>query len=135
MLVADSSVWIDFFNGAGNAASDALEGWLIQGDAEVLMPDLVLFEIVRGFRTDREMRDAMRILAPMGARAIGGEAAALRAAERYRSLRAVGYTVRSGVDALLASYCIDHDHILLHRDRDFLPYVERFGLRAWPLTA
>lgn len=135
MLVADSSVWIDFFNGTANAASETLEGWLLQGDAQVLMPDLVLFEVMRGFRTEREMRDAARILAPMGAESIGGEAQVLRAAERYRSLRAAGWTVRSSVDALLASYCIDHDHILLHRDRDFLPYVERFGLRVWPLGA
>lgn len=135
MLVADSSVWIDFLNGTSNAACEALEGWLMQGDAQVLMPDLVLFEVARGFRTEREMRDAMRILAPMGAEPIGGEAQVLRAAERYRSLRAAGWTVRSSVDALLASYCIDHDHILLHRDRDFLPYVERYGLRVWPLAS
>lgn len=135
MLVADSSVWIDFFRGATNPACEALEGWLMQGDAQVLMPDLVLFEVVRGFRSDREMRDAIRVLAPLGAQPIGGEPQALRAAERYRALRAAGWTVRSNVDALVASYCIDHDHILLHRDRDFLPYVERYGLRVWPLAA
>jgi predicted nucleic acid-binding protein len=134
MLVADSSVWIDFFNGNANEASDALEGWLLQGDAQVLMPDLVMFEVLRGFRSEREVRDALRLIQPMGVAPIAGEGEALRAAERYRGLRSAGYTVRSSVDALLASYCIDHDHILLHRDRDFMPYVERFGLRVWPLA-
>lgn len=135
MLVADSSVWIDFFNGIANEASDALDGWLLQGDAQVLMPDLVLFEVLRGFRAEREVRDALRLLMPLGVVPIGGEPEALRAAERYRGLRAAGWTVRSSVDTLLASYCIDHDHILLHRDRDFAPYVQRYGLRVWPSAA
>jgi predicted nucleic acid-binding protein len=132
VFVADSSVWIDFFKGERNAASDALEAWLIQGDAPVLVPDLILFEVLRGFRTEREVLDARRLLEPLGLEPLGGHEPALRAADRYRQLRRAGYTVRSSVDALLASWCIDHDHILLHRDRDFAPYVERFGLRVWP---
>jgi predicted nucleic acid-binding protein len=131
VLVADSSVWIDFFNGTRNPASDALEGWLLQGDGAVLMPDLVLFEVLRGFRSEREVLDAQRLLAPLGVEPLGGEQQVQRAAERYRSLRRRGYTVRSSVDALLASFCIDKDYLLLQRDRDFMPYVERFGLRVW----
>ncbi len=131
MLVADSSVWIDFFNGRRNPASDALEAWLVQGEAQLVMPDLVLFELLRGFRSEREVLDAQRLLAPLGVAPLGGEVQAQRAAERYRSLRRRGYTVRSSVDALLASFCIDHDYLLLQRDRDFMPYVERFGLRVW----
>ena len=134
MFVADTSVWIDFFKGERNEASDALEGWLIQGDAPVLMPDLVLFEVLRGFRTEREVLDARHLLEPLGLEPLGGHEQASRAADRYRQLRRAGYTVRSSIDALLASWCIDHDHILLHRDRDFSPYVDRFGLRVWPLA-
>jgi hypothetical protein len=135
VFVADSSVWIDFFKGERNEASDALEAWLVQGDAPVLMPDLVLFEVLRGFRSEREVLDARRLLSPLGVEPLGGEEPALRAADRYRQLRRAGYTVRSSVDALLASWCIDNDFILLQRDRDFLPYAERFGLRLWPLNA
>jgi predicted nucleic acid-binding protein len=129
VLVADSSVWIDFFNGTRNPTSDALEAWLLQGESRVVMPDLVLFEVLRGFRTDREVLDAQRLMSPLGVESLGGEEQAKRAAERFRSLRRRGYTVRSSVDALLASFCIDNDYLLLQRDRDFLPYVERFGLR------
>lgn len=135
MFVADSSVWIDFFNGTRNEASDTLEAWLLQGDAELLLPDLIKFEVLRGLRTEREVLDARRLLDPLRVDALGSEEHVLRAADRYRQLRRAGYTVRSTVDALLASWCIDHDHILLHRDRDFQPYALRFGLRVWPLNA
>lgn len=135
MLVVDSSVWIDFFRGARNAATEALESALVAGDVQILVPDLVFFELLRGFRSERDMLDARRLLEPLGIVSMGGHQTVLRAADRYRQLRGVGYTVRASVDALLASWCIDHDYLLLHRDRDFTPYVDHFGLRVWPLSS
>ena len=40
-------------------------------------------------------------------------------ARMITTLRAKGYTIRSPIDVLLASYCITHNHMLLHRDADF----------------
>jgi predicted nucleic acid-binding protein len=43
----------------------------------------------------------------------------------------VGITVRSGIDVLVATFCIEHDYRLLHRDRDFQAFEEQRGLRGW----
>ena len=56
---------------------------------------------------------------------------AYTAAQHYRSLRAQGFTVRSPVDVLVASFCIEHDYALLHADRDFDAFETQRGLRVW----
>ena len=47
------------------------------------------------------------------------------------SLRALGITVRSAIDVLLASLCIERGFVLLHRDRDFDAFETHRGLRGW----
>jgi predicted nucleic acid-binding protein len=39
---------------------------------------------------------------------------ALAAARNYRALRAMGVTVRKTVDLVIAAYCIERGHQLLH---------------------
>ena len=135
MLVADSSVWIDHFKGVDSPARRALVGALLDGQAALFMPDLVLFEVMRGFRFENEMRRALAAFDRLPLVELGGHDNVLRAADHYRQLRRLGHTVRSSVDMLLASWCIAHDHFLLQNDRDFLPYTQHFGLRLWPTTA
>ena len=53
------------------------------------------------------------------------------AAEQYRSLRSRGITVRNSIDVLVAAFCIDRSHLLLHRDRDFEAFEVHLGLRVW----
>ena len=131
MLVVDSSVWVDFFNDADNPAADQLEQLLDHGEVRLVVPDLVLFEVLRGFRLEREYRQARLLMETLSIEAAGGAEVALAAAQHYRSLRAQGVTVRSPIDVLLAAFCIENDYALLHRDRDFDAFEELRGLRAW----
>ena len=131
MILVDSSVWIDFFNGRDVAAVSRLSDLLEDGSAPLGMADLVLFEVLRGFREEQDFHAARRTLAALPVVQIGGEDEALRAAQHYRALRAQGYTVRSPIDVLLASYCIEHDHALLHSDRDFDVLESLRGLKVW----
>jgi predicted nucleic acid-binding protein len=131
VLVVDSGVWIDYFSGNRNPARDALRSILFEAEVRVVVPDLVLFEVLRGFRSEREFRQARVLMESLSLEAIGGAGLALEAAQQYRRLRASGVTVRSGIDVLLATFCIERDYALLHRDRDFLAFEQR-GLRAWP---
>ena len=133
MVVVDSSVWIDFFNGAVSAARDALRQLLAKGEVELCVPDLVLYEVLRGFRQERHFRDARRLMRSLTVADTGGEDLALAAAEHYRSLRAAGVTVRNSIDVLVATFCIDRGHVLLHRDRDFDAFEAHRGLRVLPL--
>ena len=41
------------------------------------------------------------------------------AADLYRRCRAVGITVRSTIDCLIARIALEHNATLLHRDRDY----------------
>lgn len=131
MLVVDSSVWIDFFNGAPSPARATLRRLLADGEAEIIVPDLVLYEVLRGFREERHFLQVQALMAALTVESTGGEALALRAAAHYRSLRAAGITVRSAVDVLIAAFCIERGYTLLHADRDFDAFEAQRGLRAW----
>ena len=131
MLVVDSSVWIDFFSGNENSARASLRRILSDGEVRVVVPDLVLFEVLRGFRQERDLRNARSLMESLSVEAAGGAEAALEAAHHYRSLRATGVTVRNGIDVLVASFCIEQDYALLHRDRDFDAFERYRGLRVW----
>jgi predicted nucleic acid-binding protein len=131
MLVVDSGVWIDFFNGTPSPARSTLRQLLARGEAEIIVPDLVLYEVLRGFRDERHYLQAQRLLQGLTVQSTGGQALALLAASHYRSLRAAGITVHSAIDVLLASFCIAQGYTLLHADRDFDAFASLRGLQAW----
>ena len=131
MLVVDSGVWIDYFNDAPGWATDALDSLLHEGEVRIVVPDLVLYEVLRGFRQEGALRQARMLMQTLDVENAGGPAIALDAAQHYRSLRAAGVTVRSSIDVLVASFCIENGYELLHRDRDFDAFEQHRGLRAW----
>lgn len=132
MILVDASVWIDFFNHAKTPQSLQLALWLKRADVSLGTADLVVFEVLRGFRKDKACQEAESLLAELPVVDIGGLDNALHAAKLYRRLRVQGRTVRSPVDVLLASYCITHGHTLLHRDADFESLKVLGNLDTWP---
>ncbi len=132
MILVDSSVWIDFFRQSETPASLQLEALLQEGSGTVGTADLVVFEVLRGFNTNRAYGEAEELLLDLPTVEIGGIDNALRATAHDRALRAKGYTIRSPIDVLLASYCITHGHHLLHRDADFDVMEILRGLKTWP---
>ncbi|MBI5718904.1 MAG: PIN domain nuclease [Burkholderiales bacterium] len=131
MLVVDSSVWIDFFNGARAHQADLLDQLLDHGEIRIVVPDLVLFEVLRGFRHERDLRTARALMEGLSVEPTLDAGTALAATEHYRNLRSRGHTVRSAVDVLVATFCIERDYALLHDDRDFDAFESLRGLRVW----
>lgn len=131
MLVVDSSVWIDFFHARDSAARVELRRLLDDGHTRLVVPDLVLYEVLRGFRHERPMRQARLLLQTLSIEPCGGEDIALAAAGHYRHLRARGITVRSSIDVVVAAFCIERDYLLLHSDRDHDAIAAHRGLRVW----
>jgi predicted nucleic acid-binding protein len=131
VLVVDSSVWIDFFADRPSPARATLRRLLDEGEIRIVVPDLVLFEVLRGFRQERAYRQARLLLETLAVETTTSHELALDAAQQYRSLRAAGITVRSAVDVLVATFCIERDYALLHRDRDFDAFADLRGLRTW----
>jgi len=133
VVVADSSVWVDFFNAQPNPARDELRRMLHEGTVRIVVPDLVLFEVLRGFRHERDLRQARALMSSLSVEATCNPDLALQAMNHYRSLRTAGITPRSGIDVLVAAFCIEHNYLLLHRDRDrdFAAFETHRGLRGW----
>ncbi len=132
MILVDSSVWIDFFNGASNSAVDRLDALLSDTSSTLATADLVVYEVLRGFRSSRLLVDAQELLSELTQVELGGLSHAIQAADHYRALRSLGYSLRSPIDVLLASYCITHGHLLLHRDADFDVLQTLRGLQVMP---
>lgn len=132
MTLVDSSVWIDYFRGDKTGQTEYLDLLLERSEEELGVADLVVFEVLRGFTNARAQREAQALLLSTTVVEIGGLDNALSAASVYRRLRAQGRTVRSPIDVLLASYCMTHGHVLLHRDADFESLKVLGGLDTWP---
>jgi predicted nucleic acid-binding protein len=56
MILVDSSVWIDYFNGRPTTETGLLDGLLSQ--RRPLLGDLILAEVLQGFRSDLDFRRA-----------------------------------------------------------------------------
>ena len=127
-ILVDSSVWIDFFNGRKSPETDLLA--LLLRRRILLTGDLILAEVLQGFRDHRQMARARRALLTLPYADIVGQEVALASAQNYRLLRAKGVTVRKTIDVMIATFCIRRGHLLLHGDRDFGPMAEHLGLRT-----
>jgi predicted nucleic acid-binding protein len=128
MIVVDTSVWIDYFNGTVNPHTDWLDHEI--DDEPVSLTDLILCELLQGVRLKSEFSRMRRELAPFPVFNTGGESMAVAAATYFRILRAKGHTIRKTPDCIIATFCIQEGHSLLHRDRDFDPFEQHLGLRV-----
>jgi predicted nucleic acid-binding protein len=128
MVLVDTSVWVDYFNGLETPRTKRLDQLL--GSGRLLTGDLILAELLQGFAKDADYRTARRLLLELPCAELVGRDNALRAADYYRRLRKRGVTVRKTIDVLIGTYCIQHGHELLHADRDFDPMQRHLGLRV-----
>lgn len=128
MIVADTSAWIDYFKGVAAPHTDMLDLELSRN--RIVTGDLILAELLQGFREDRDYREAKRIMDSLEYRDFVGKEIALAAAQNYRTLRRNGITVRKTIDVLIATFCIHNDFELIHNDRDFDGMEGTLGLKV-----
>ena len=128
MLIVDSTVWIAYFNGLENPETDYLHTMVDK--MPILIGDLILAEVLQGFRVDSDFEKARRTLGKYIQVEMVSPALALQSARNYRLLRRKGITVRKTIDGLIATYCIENEHDLLHSDSDFDGYEKHLGLKV-----
>jgi hypothetical protein len=126
MILVDSSVWIDYFNGTPTPQTDYLDNFL--GSKPLLVGDLILAEVLQGFRQDRDFEVARSALLKFDPVPILSVSWAVKSAQNFRTLRKKGISVRKTIDCLIATFCIETQTDLLHSDRDFDPFEEYLGL-------
>jgi predicted nucleic acid-binding protein len=128
MILVDSSVWIGYFNGKINPQTDWLDFAL--GKEVIIVGDLILAEVLQGFKSDRDFYKAKELLSNFHFMEMLGQELAIKSAENYRFLRKKGVTVRKTIDVIIGTFCIHHNISLLHDDQDFDPLTKHLRLKA-----
>jgi len=126
MILIDTSVWVDYFNGIQTSQTDWLDSSL--GNTPLIIGDLILTEVLQGFQKDKDFKIAKDLLLGIPFMTMGGQQLALESAMNYRFLRRKGVTVRKTIDIIIGTFCIHNQLQLLHCDRDFDPMVKFLSL-------
>lgn len=127
MVLADTSVWVDFFNGKITGQTEKLDYYL--SSTVLVVGDLILAEVLQGFRSDKDYRIAKSLLTELAQVQLCNTDVAIKSAQNYRALRKQGITIRKTIDCLIATYCIETKTPLLFSDRDFDPWIENLQLK------
>jgi len=128
MILVDSSVWIDYFDGNQTLQSDWLDSAL--GNKPIIMGDLILTEVLQGFQSDNDFKTARDLLLMIPFISMGGQTIALKSAANFRLLRKKGVTVRKTIVVIIGTFCIHNQLTLLHCDRDFDPMALHLDLKT-----
>ena len=128
MILVDSSVWIDYFNGRLNWYTNKLDELL--GDELIITGDIIILEVLQGFNFKKDFLSAKTALEKLPCNQLSNLELAIKGAEHFRFLRGKGITVRKTIDAIIATFCIHYKHILLHFDKDFEPFEKYLGLNV-----
>jgi predicted nucleic acid-binding protein len=129
VVIVDTSVWIDFFNGKESHQVASLET-MIDQTRPVGLTDIVLTELLQGCATEREARELEQHLLAFLVLRLENLADFTAAAELFRKARDSGLNIKSG-DCLIAVPCIRTGASLLHADKDFDLLAECTPLKIW----
>ena len=128
MILVDSSVWVDYFNGKATTQTDWLDSAL--GKEVIVVGDLILTEVLQGFQRDRDFKKAKELLLDFPLLEMLGQELAIESASNYRYLRKKGVTVRKTINVIIGTFCLYHRLSLLHDDRDFDPIEKYLKLKV-----
>jgi predicted nucleic acid-binding protein len=128
VILVDSSVWIQRLRDQTTPATIKLD--TAAATERLLVGDLILLEVLQGARNDAHAARIERALRQYFVVPLLGGDLAPKAARNYRRLRDIGITIRKTADVIIATFCIEHGHALLHDDRDFAPMQKHLGLNV-----
>ncbi len=128
MVIVDTTVWIDYLRGAENPETLWLDRELQR--QRLGLTDLILCEVLQGIRDQGTFAQVQANILKFQVFQAGGTALAVAAVQNYRELRQHGYTVRNTIDCLIATFCLQAKHELLHRDHDFDCFEKVLGLQV-----
>jgi len=118
VIVVDTTVWIDFFNGVQSPEHLHLQQLILQ-DRSLALTDLIFCEILQGIRNDAVYTQTRSILLAYPILRMDTLAIFEQSANIYRTCRRQGITVRKTIDCLIAAVCLTNQVELFHKDADF----------------
>lgn len=131
--VVDSTVWIDYFNGALTPQTDYFDRAL--GWRGFVVGDLIFAEVLSAYLDERERELAENALKRFRRVTVGGFDLGRLAARNARILRAKGHPTPSTVESLIAAFAIEKEWPLLHSSPGYEPFERHLGLRVPDLGA
>ena len=115
MVLVDTSVWIEVFRKSTGVQLDSLVDF-----DEIVTCLPVIQEVLQGFNSEPAFVHAREsMLALPHVESPLRDETYLEAVAVYRTARRAGFTIRSGVDCLIAVCAIRHQLEVLHCDRDY----------------
>ena len=133
-ILADTSVWIDFFNKKTFSAEAKILHDLLQSTLDnIWLCPIIYQELLQGFRNDKVFAETKRIFLNFSILDLDIMTVSNYAVDLYRYLRKKGSTIRKSADCLIAAYAILADLTLLHKDRDFTQIAKHCPLKIYRL--
>jgi hypothetical protein len=126
MVLVDTSVWVDVFRDATGNERNGLKAVIDEDD--VVLTRFNQLELLQGAREEREWNLLVSYLDNQ--EYLEARAETWRNAARiFFELRRRGRTIRSPIDCCIAQLALEHDALLVHRDRDFETIADVRALR------
>jgi predicted nucleic acid-binding protein len=126
VIVVDSSVWIGHFR--DTLTKQVLLLRETRPDS-IIAGDIIVLEVLRGLASEELALRFQRKFDAYGITPMVDPGLAVIGAANYRALRRRGITIRTLADVIIATYCIENGHWLLHQDRDFDHFERHLDLR------
>ncbi|MCP4487016.1 MAG: PIN domain nuclease [Gammaproteobacteria bacterium] len=126
MILVDTSIWIDYFNGKITTETNILDSAITEGS--VIVGDLIVLEILQGIRHDKDYNKTKKALGTLEQFELFGNYMVFECANNFRKLRKKGISIRKTADLIIASFCIKNKIPLLFSDRDFVPFTDHLSL-------
>jgi predicted nucleic acid-binding protein len=117
LILVDSSVWADFFNGYPSEEEIKLKT-LLDSRADIAITGIIASEVLSGFKDEKTFEEVKDTFLKLPQPQITFNCH-IQAAKMYRNFRTKGITIRSIIDCLIAIIAIENNLELLHKDRDF----------------
>jgi len=86
---------------------------------------------LQGFKQQEHFENAKELLLSFTYQNMVGNKIAVKSAENYRQLRSNGITIQKTIDVIIATFCIENKHQLLHSDRDFAAIEINLSLQVY----
>jgi predicted nucleic acid-binding protein len=128
MIVADTSVWIDYLKGIKAPHTNILDQDLLNN--RIITGDIIIAEFLQGFKNEKDYHQAKEIMDALKYYDFIGKKIAYKTAKNFRTLRKKGITIRKTTDVIIATFCIENNFQLIHNDRDFDSMEQYLGLKV-----
>ncbi len=129
MILADTSVWIDFLSGKETPFRHLLHEFIERGE-DICITEIILTEILQGIKDDAVYETTKTYLLEFPLIKPSGTDTYVAAADIYRACRKHGKTVRKTIDCIIAAIVHESGVHLFHNDADFETIKKCVGLKT-----